>query len=53
MSDYYRKVLDQVVKALDARLTTLEAQIEGMKAMQRRQGPVVVIFKGKKKEGFE
>ncbi len=43
-----KKRLQQIVNELDARLTTLEAQIDVLKAKQRTQGPPVVIFKGKK-----
>lgn len=54
MSDVYRQVVQQVAKAIEARLITLEAEIEVLKAKQRTQGSII-IFKGKGKkqtEGF-
>jgi len=53
MDEHYQKVLEQVVKALEARFATLEAQVEVLKARQRRQQPAIIIFKGKKQEGGE
>jgi uncharacterized protein YciI len=51
MSQYYSKVVEQVAKALDARIATLEAQIEILKVQRKRQQPTIIIFKGPKKEG--
>jgi len=49
MSTEDKKRLQQIVNELDARLTTLEAQVDVLKAKQRTQGPII-IFKGKGKK---